>query len=145
MAHTSTKSGMKFRRFIYRFGKYSMFFITAITSYHITKHLIELRREKIRKERIKKNIASALGIISGIAAIVVGAIALLKYIEHLRKGYLFDLFDGDSYDVIAPDEESVADSMIRGELSYNDDAGSQEHVYTNLIPLDEEATEDDYK
>ena len=144
MAHTSTKSGMKFRRFIYRFGKYSMFFVTTITCYHLTKHLLELRREKKRKEKIKKNILSTLSIVSGIAASIIGVIALLKYIEQLRKGYLFDLFDGDSYDVIEPDEEVTADSMIRGELSFNDDNSVQERVYANMIPLDEEATEDDY-
>ena len=47
-------AGMKFRRVLYRIGKYSMFVITVITCYNLTTHLLDIRREKIRKEKNKK-------------------------------------------------------------------------------------------
>jgi hypothetical protein len=69
---------------------------------------------------------------------------LIKYIKHIKKGYLLDLFDSDSYDVIEPDEEYPAESIIKSELCGNEDAADHEKLAVNHIPLDEEASEEDY-
>ena len=138
------KTGMKIRRALYRIGKYSMFIITVITCYNLTTHLIELRREKIRKEKNKRAALLCLTILASIASFVVGIAAILKYIKFLKKGYLLDLFDTDSYDVIEPEEEYPAESYIKSELNNVEDASDHERLFTKQIPLDEDACEEDY-
>lgn len=145
MSKNLPKSGMKFRRFIYRLGKYSMFVITVITCYNLTNHLLELRAERIKKERTKRSAYIAFSVLAWLSAAAISFAALLKYIKHLRKGYLLDLFDSEAYDVIEPDEEVPAESMIKSELCGNDDTAEHEKLNSNHIPLDEEASEDDYR
>ena len=139
-----SKVGIKLRRVLYRLGKYSMFVITVITCYNLTTHILELRAEKRKKELHKKNALIILSVLAWTSAIVVAFAGLIKYIKHLKKGYLLDLFDGDSYDVIEPDEECPAESIIKSELCGNEDAADHEKLAANHIPLDEEASEDDY-
>lgn len=138
------KTGMKFRRILYRLGKGSMFVITVITCYNLTTHLLELRQEKIKKAKAKKKATVIMSVIGSLALFAVAIATLLKYIKLLKKGYLLDLFDTDSYDVIEPDEEFPAESYIRSELSAVEDAADHERLFTNQIPLDEEASEEDY-
>lgn len=145
MSKNLQKSGMKFRRFLYRLGKYSMFVVTVITCYNLTNHLLELRAERIKKEKTKRAVIIVFSVLAWLSALVIAFAAILKYIKHLRKGYLLDLFDGEAYDVIEPDEEAPAESMIKSELYENDDAADHEQLNSNHIPLDEEASEDDYK
>lgn len=145
MSKNISKAGMKLRRILYKLGKYSMFVITVITCYNITTHLFEIRAERIRKEKQKRvgiTILSVFSWILGIAAIAAG---LIKYIKYLKKGYLLDLFDTEDYDVIEPDEESPAESIIRSELYGSEECEEHEKLNPNHIPLDEEASEDDYK
>lgn len=145
MSKNLPKPGMKFKRFIYRLGKHSMFVITVITCYNLTTHLLELRAERIKKEKTKRAVLIVFSVLAWLSAVVVAFAALLKYIKHLRKGYLLDLFDSEAYDVIEPDEEVPAESMIKSELCGNDDTAEHEKLNSNHIPLDEEASEDDYK
>lgn len=145
MSNNLPKSGMKFKRFLYRLGKYSMFVITVITCYNLTTHLFELRAERIKKEKTKRAVIIVFSVLAWLSAIVIAFAALLKYIKHLRKGYLLDLFDSEAYDVIEPDEEVPAESMIKSELCGSDDVDEHEKLMSNHIPLDEEASEDDYK
>ena len=137
-------TGIKFRRALYRIGKYSMFVFTVITCYNLTTHLLELRREKIRKENNRKAALVSLTILASIASFVVGVIALLKYIKLLKKGYLLDLFDTDAYDVIEPEEESPVETYIKSELNTVDDASDHEKLFAKQIPLDEDASEENY-
>ena len=51
MAKNLSKAGMKFRRFLNKLGKYSMFAVSVITCYNITNHLFELRSERLKKEK----------------------------------------------------------------------------------------------
>lgn len=136
---------MIFRRIIYRLGKYSMFVVTVITCYNLTTHLLELRAERLKREKAKRAIFVVLSIIAWLSAIALACAALLKYIKHLRKGYLLDLFDSEAYDVIEPDEEIPAESFIKYELGGNEDTAEHESLSFNHIPLDEDASEDDYK
>ena len=145
MSTNLPKSGMKFRRVLYRLGKYSMFVITVITCYNLTAHLFELRAERIKKEKNKHTAIIVLSVLAWFSSIILAIAALLKYIKHLRKGYLLDLFDTEAYDVIEPDEEVPAESMIRSELCGNDEVAEHEKLKSNHIPLDEEASEEDYK
>ena len=144
MTKGSNKTGMKLRRVLYRIGKYSMFVITVITCYNLTNHLLELRREKIRKERIRKNSLVCLTVLATAASIIVAFAGILKYIKLLKKGYLLDLFDTDAYDVIEPEEENPAESYIMSELTTVEDASDHEKLTVKQIPLDEEACEEDY-
>jgi hypothetical protein len=137
-------AGMKFRRFLYRIGKYSMFVITVITCYNLTTHLLELRREKIRKEQNKKAALVSLTVIASVSSFIVGIAAILKYVKFLKKGYLLDLFDTDAYDVIEPEEESPAESYIKSELNTVEDSSGHEKLFAKQIPLDEDACEEDY-
>lgn len=145
MSKNHPKSGMKFKRILYRLGKYSMFVITVITCYNLTTHLLELRAERIKKEKTKRAVIIVFSVFAWLSAIVLAFAALLKYIKHLRKGYLLDFFDSEAYDVIEPDEEVPAESMIKSELCGNDEVSDHEKLNSNHIPLDEEASEDDYK
>lgn len=145
MAKNNSKKSMKFRRFIYRLGKYSMFVFTVITCYNITTHILELRAEKLRREKNKKTAIVVLSVIMWLMGSVLAIAGVMKYIKHLKKGYLLDLFDTEAYDVIDPEEEFPAESIIRSELCGTDDSGEHEQLVSNHIPLDEEATEEDYK
>ena len=145
MSKNVSKAGMKFRRFLNKLGKYSMFVITVITCYNITTHLFEIRAERIKKEKNKRiliAIFSALAWIFGIAVIFA---AMIKYIKYLKKGYLLDLFDTEDYDVIEPDEENPAECIIRSELYGSEETDEHEKLNRKHIPLDEDACEDDYK
>ena len=145
MAKNNSKKSMKFRRFIYRLGKYSMFVFTVITCYNITTHILELRAEKLRREKNKKTAIVVLSVIMWLMGSVLAITGVMKYIKHLKKGYLLDLFDTEAYDVIDPEEEFPAESIIRSELCGTDDSGEHEQLVSNHIHLDEEATEEDYK
>lgn len=145
MSKNISKVGMKFRRILYKIGKYSMFVITVITCYNITNHILELRAERIKKEKNKRTLVAVLSALSWIIGIVAAFIGLIKYIKYLKKGYLLDLFDTEDYDVIEPDEENPAESIIRSELYGNEDSEEHAKLNQNHIPLDEEACEDDYK
>ena len=144
MANINTKKSMKFRRFIYRLGKYSMFVFTVITCHNITRHILELRAEKIRREKNKKTAIVVLSVFLWFVGIVFAVAGIMKYIKHLKKGYLLDLFDTEAYDVIDPEEEFPAESIIKSELCGTDDSAEHEQLVSNHIPLDEEATEEDY-
>ena len=144
MTKGSNKAGMKLRRVLYRIGKYSMFVITVITCYNLTNHLLEIRREKIHKEKIRKNSLVFLTVLATAASIIVAFAGILKYIKLLKKGYLLDLFDTDAYDVIEPEEENPAESYIMSELTTVEDASDHEKLTAKQIPLDEDACEDDY-
>ena len=137
-------AGMKFRRVLYRIGKYSMFVITVITCYNLTTHLLDLRREKIRKEKNKKAVMLGISVIASVTTFFIAIAAILKYIKLLKKGYLLDLFDTDAYDVIEPEEESPAETHIKSELNTVEDSSGHETLFTKQIPLDEDACEDDY-
>ena len=94
---------MKFRRFLYRFSKYSMFLISIITCYNITTHILEIRAEKKRKEKHKKVAIIVASTIAGLFGIALAIAGIIKYIKHIKKGYLLDFFDTEAYDVIEPD------------------------------------------
>lgn len=145
MSKNVSKAGMKFRRFLNKLGKYSMFVITVITCYNITTHLFELRAERIKKEKHKKALIAVSSVLSWIFGIALIFAALVKYIKYLKKGYLLDLFDTEDYDVIEPDEENPAESIIKSELYGIEEADEHERLNRKHIPLDEEASEDDYK
>ena len=144
MANNNTKKSMKFRRLIYRLGKYSMFIFTVITCHNITKHILELRAEKIRREKNKKAAIVVLSVFFWFIGITFALAGIMKYIKHLKKGYLLDLFDTEAYDVIDPEEEFPAEYIIKSELCGTDDNAEHEQLTSNHIPLDEEATEEDY-
>ena len=145
MSKSSSKIGMKFRRFFYKLGKYSMFVITVITCYNITNHLLEIRAERIKKEKQKNDLIAAFSIISWIIGIAAIFAAMIKYLKYLKKGYLLDLFDTEEYDVIEPDEETPAESIIRSELRGSEELDEHEKLILQHIPLDEDACEEDYK
>jgi hypothetical protein len=145
MSKNVSKAGIRFRRVLHKLGKYTMFIITVITCYNITTHLFELRAERIKKEESKRTaiaVISALSWTFGICAVLTG---IIKYIKYLKKGYLLDLFDTEDYDVIEPDEENPAESIIRSELYGIEENEEHEKLNCMHIPLDEEACEDDYK
>lgn len=135
---------MKFRRFIYRFSKYSMFLISIITCYNITTHILEVRAEKRRKEKNAKIAIVIVSTLAGLFGVSLAIAGIVKYIKHVKKGYLLDLFDTEAYDVFEPDEELPAESIIKSELSGSDDPAIHELLNSNHIPLDEEASEEDY-
>lgn len=145
MSKNISKAGMKFRRILYKLGKYSMFVITVITCYNITTQLFELRAEKIKKEKNKRAWIAVFSTLSWIVGIIAAFAALMKYIKYLKKGYLLDLFDTEDYDVIEPEEENPAESFIKSELYESEESEEHEKLNRTHIPLDEEACEDDYK
>ncbi len=145
MSNNASKIKMKFRRIIYRIGKYSMFIFSVITCYNLTNHILELRAERKKKDKVKRAAIISLSILTWIIASFVAFALLIKYIKHLKKGYLLDLFDTEAYDVIDPDEEVPSESIINAELYNNDESAEHEVLSSLKIPLDEEASEDDYK
>ena len=73
MAKNLSKAGMKFRRFLNKLGKYSMFAVSVITCYNITNHLFELRAERLKKEKNKR---TAIAIFSALSWII-GSVAVI--------------------------------------------------------------------
>ena len=144
MKNGINKFGMKLRRILYRIGKASMFVITVITCYNLTKHLIELRQEKLRKLKNKKTTLAVLTVLGTFSVIAIAFAVILKYIKLLKKGYILDLFDTEAYDVIEPEEEFPAESCIKSELSIVEDAADHEKLFAQQIPLDDEASEENY-
>lgn len=144
MTNKISKRGMKIRRFVYRLCKYSMFVFSVITCYNLTSHIIELRREKIKRDKNKKIIFAILSVFFWLFGLAIAIACLIKYIKHLKKGYLLDLFDTEAYDVIDPEEEFPAESIIKSELCGIDESAVHEQLISNHIPLDEEASEEDY-
>ena len=145
MSEKASKSGMKFRRLIYRLGKYSMFVFTVITCYNLTSHILELRAEKMKREKKKRIVMIILSVLLWFVGLIIASACLIKYIKHLKKGYLLDLFDTEDYDVIDPEEEFPAETIIKSELCSADDSAEHEQLLSNHIPLDEDASEEDYK
>ncbi len=137
-----SKNRMKFRRIMHRLGKYAMFVFSVITCYNITANLLEARADKLRKEKSKRIIITVLSVIAWTVSTAVGVALLLKYIKHLKKGYLMDFFDTEAYDVIEPGEETPAESMIRSDLYGSDDGADHEKLSIAHIPLDEDASEE---
>ena len=144
MTNKTSKIGMKFRRLIYRIGKYSMFVFTVITCYNLTSHILEQRSENMKRVKNKRIAYAILSVLLGFAGVIVTVICLAKYIKHLKKGYLLDLFDTEAYDVIDPEEEYPAESIIKSELCGTEDSVEHEQLLSNHIPLDEDASEEDY-
>lgn len=122
-----------------------MFILSIITCYNLTTHILEIRAEKHRNKNRKRIFIIFAFILLWITGIILALISVIKYIKHLKKGYLLDLFDRDTYDVIDPEEEVPAESIIKSELSTTDETSAPEILIINHIPLDEEASEDDYK
>ena len=145
MSNKTSKRGMKFRRFIYRLGKYSMFVFTVITCYNLTNHIFELRTEKLKREKNNRIAIIIFSILIWFTGFILAFACIIKYIKHLKKGYLLDLFDTEAYDVIEPEEEFPAETIIKSELCGNDDSAEHERLMSKHIPLDEEASEEDYK
>ena len=145
MSKNLSKAGMKFRRFLNKLGKYSMFAVSVITCYNITNHLFELRSERLKKEKQKRTLIAIFSALSWIVGSVAVIIAIMKYIKYLKKGYLLDLFDTEDYDVIEPDEETPAECFIKSDLYGPEESEEHEKLNRNHIPLDEEACEDDYQ
>ena len=145
MSKNLSKAGMKFRRFLNKLSKYSMFAVSVITCYNITNHLFELRAERLKKEKNKRAVLAVCSALLWTIGIVAVIAAIMKYIKYLKKGYLLDLFDTEDYDVIEPDEENPAESLIKSDLYGCEENEEHEKLNHNHIPLDEEACEDDYK
>ncbi len=144
MHNNTSIKGIKFRRFIYRLSKYCMFALTAITCFNLTSHIIDLRSEKLKREKRNRIAVTVLSVSLWFIALVAAVACLIKYVKHFRKGYLLDLFDTEAYDVIDPEEEFPAESIIKSELCGIDDAVEHEQLISKHIPLDEDASEEDY-
>ena len=74
--------------------------------------------------------------------------ALAAAVAEMRKkngGYAVDLFDRDEYDIVSPDEESDFEGIMRGELDgKNDDAETNQAPVDEHIPIDDEATVENF-
>lgn len=81
----------------------------------------------------------------GIGTLVGGVLFALRSIRRVRGGYIIDLFDREDYDVISPEEEDNFEELIRSELrpSGDDDCAAPK-LRDDIVPVDEDATEDNY-
>ena len=137
---------MKFRRFFYKFLKFSLFGCAIASTVGLYSFLVERRNEKIRSERRRGTLIAVLICVLSTAAAVGGAFAAIHEIRKRRGGYLFDFFDRDEYDVVEPDEEDGLVDMIRGELNGNEgEVADSDVIRPADIPLDEEETADNYR
>ena len=137
---------MKFRRFMYRLLKFSLFGCAIASTAGLFSFLVERRNDKIRSERRRGTLIAVLICVLSTAAAAGGLFAAIHEIRKRRGGYLFDFFDRDEYDVVEPDEEDGLVDMIRGELNGNEGEGSDSEVIRPAdIPLDDEDTADNYR
>jgi hypothetical protein len=81
----------------------------------------------------------------GVGTLIAGIAVALRSIRKVRGGYIIDLFDRDEYDVISPEEEDNFEELIRSELrpSGDDDCAAPK-LRDDIVPVDEDATEDNY-
>lgn len=137
---------MKFRRFIYKLLKYSLFACVIVSTAKLISFSNEQRRENLRRERRRSTAIAIIICIFSIGAAFAAGYAALREVRRRRGGYLFDLFDRDEYDVVEPDEEELFEDIIRGELNGHDEDGNTSAVLcSERIPLDEEDTSENYK
>ena len=104
------------------------------------------KHENDKKSEDGTNLLVAICVLLvGVGALVVGAFFALRSIRKIRGGYIIDLFDRDEYDVISPEEEDNFEELIRSELrpSGDDDCAAPK-LRDDIVPVDEDATEDDY-
>ena len=96
-------------------------------------------------ENSRNTLAILCIVLVALAALITGIVLALRYIRKVRGGYLIDLFDRDEYDVISPEEEDNFEDLIRGELRPSgDDDYAVPNLRYDVVPLDDEATEDNY-
>lgn len=81
----------------------------------------------------------------GVGTLIAGIAVALRSIRRVRGGYIIDLFDREDYDVISPEEEDNFEELIRSELrpSGDDDCAAPK-LRDDIVPIDEDATEDNY-
>lgn len=108
-------------------------------------------KRKEKKEQIEDDESSTNTLVAvcvllvGVGTLVAGIVVAVRSIRKIRGGYIIDLFDRDEYDVISPEEEDNFEELIRSELrpSGDDDCAAPK-LRDDIVPIDEDATEDDY-
>ena len=92
----------------------------------------------------KKNLLAALAAVAAIN--VTGGYFLLRRAKKKNNGYTFDFFDEDKYEIFDEDEAKAALHAIHAgfhKRRRSDNAGKTAKR-TYEIPVDDEATEDDF-
>ena len=110
----------------------------VISIFKLCVYAEEQRRDLLRRERRRSAAITLLFSISALAS----AIAEVK---KRNGGYAIDLFDRDEYDIVSPDEEDELESIMHVELDgKNDGSASHGHSVSEHIPVDDEATVENF-
>ena len=92
----------------------------------------------------KKNLLAAIAAVAAID--ITAGYFLIKGARKKNNGYVFDLFDGEDYEVFDDDEAKNAERTIRASFNKRHSADgrgkSAKPIYE--IPVDDEATEEDF-
>lgn len=105
----------------------------------------EQRRDNRRRERRNSALVTLLLGISTLAGLFAALTSALAELKKKNGGYAIDLFDRDEYDIISPDEEDEFESIMQGELDgTNDDAAEPHASHGERVPVDDEATLDNF-
>ena len=134
-----------FARFIRKFFVYSAIAGVIVTSVKCLEFFEEQKRERIRRERRDSLLSSACIALIAIGAFATGLCVAIRNVKKTHGGYLVDLFDRDEYDVVSPEEEDSFEDLVRSELRHSDDDDvATPRLHKDTIPVDDEASEEDY-
>lgn len=92
----------------------------------------------------KKNLLAAFAAVAAMDFTV--GYFLIKNARKRNNGYMFDLFDGEDYEVFDEDEAANADRTIRASFNkrHSAEARGRNVKPAYEIPVDDEATEEDF-
>lgn len=137
-ANTTTPN--RFKKRVRRTFRLAVAAAAVISIFKLCAYAEEQRREQRHSAMI--TLFFAVSALAGLFAALAAAVAEMR---KKNGGYAVDLFDRDEYDIVSPDEESDFEGIMRGELDgKNDDAETNQAPVDEHIPIDDEATVENF-
>lgn len=124
--------------------KYSFLIGLIVSSAKLLAFIDETRRENRRRERRRSTAITLAACMFTAGSLVAAFFIGIRHLKRRRGGYVVDLFDRDEYDVVEPEEEDEFENIIHGELHKTDDTVAPQKLSGIHIPLDDEATEENF-
>ena len=142
-ANTTTSN--RFKKRVRRTFRLAVAAAAVISIFKLCAYAEEQRRDLIRREQRHSAMITLFFAVSALAGLFAALAAAVAEMRKKNGGYAVDLFDRDEYDIGSPDEESDFEGIMRGELDgKNDDAETNQAPVDEHIPIDDEATVENF-
>ncbi|MEI3057429.1 MAG: hypothetical protein V8T53_03430 [Eubacteriales bacterium] len=142
-ANTTTPN--RFKKRVRRTFRLAVAAAAVISIFKLCAYAEEQRRDLIRREQRHSAMINLFFAVLALAGLFAALAAAVAEMRKKNGGYAVDLFDRDEYDIVSPDEESDFEGIMRGELDgKNDDAETNQAPVDEHIPIDDEATVENF-